>query len=89
LKSVQKVGGPDDGKALVAAMKAMPTDDPLFGKGRIREDGRKLHDMHLFQVRAPAESKENWDYFKLVTTIPADQAFRPLSEGKCPFVVGR
>ena len=86
LKAVQKVGGPDDGKAIVAAMKAMPTDDPLFGKGRIREDGRKLHDMYLFQVKSPAESKEDWDYFKLLTTIPAEQAFRPMSEGKCSFV---
>ena len=86
LKAVQKVGNPDDGKAIVAAMKAMPTDDPLFGKGRIREDGRKLHDMYLFQVKSPAESKEDWDYFKKLTTIPAEQAFRPMSEGKCSFV---
>ena len=86
LKAVQKVGNPDDGKAIVAAMKAMPTDDPLFGKGRIREDGRKLHDMYLFQVKSPAESKEDWDYFKTLATIPAEQAFRPMSEGKCSFV---
>jgi branched-chain amino acid transport system substrate-binding protein len=86
LKAVQKVGGPDDGKAIVAAMKAMPTEDPLFGKGRIRDDGRKLHDMYLFQVKSPAESKEEWDYFKLLTTIAAEQAFRPMSEGKCSFV---
>src|SRR5207302_1916308 len=86
LKAVQKVGGPDDGKAIVAAMKAMPTEDPLFGKGRIRDDGRKLHDMYLFQVKSPAESKEEWDYFKLLSTIAAEQAFRPMSEGKCNFV---
>jgi branched-chain amino acid transport system substrate-binding protein len=89
LKAVQKAGGPDDGKAVVAAMKAMPTDDPLFGKGRIREDGRKLHDMYVFQVKAPAESKGEWDFFKVVGSIPADQAFRPLSEGKCAFVAGK
>jgi branched-chain amino acid transport system substrate-binding protein len=89
LKAVQKVGGPEDGKAVVAAMKAAPTDDPLFGKGRIREDGRKLHDLYIFQVKAPAESKGEWDFFKVVGSIPADQAFRPLSEGKCAFVAGK
>jgi branched-chain amino acid transport system substrate-binding protein len=67
-------------------MKAIPTDDPLFGKGRIREDGRKLHPMYLFQVKTPAESTGKWDVYKLVSTVPADQAFRPLSEGNCPLV---
>jgi branched-chain amino acid transport system substrate-binding protein len=86
LKSVDKVGTPEDGKAVVAAMKAMPTDDRVFGKGRIREDGRKLHDMSIYQVKTPAESKEDWDYFKLIATVPAEQAFRPLAEGKCAFV---
>jgi branched-chain amino acid transport system substrate-binding protein len=86
LKAVDKLGSPEDGKAIVAAMKAMPTDDRIFGKGRIREDGRKLHDMSIFQVKAPAESKEDWDYFKLVATVPAEQAFRPLADGKCAFV---
>jgi branched-chain amino acid transport system substrate-binding protein len=86
LKAVDKVGGASDGKAVVAAMKAMPTDDPLFGKGTIRADGRKIHPMYLFQVKAPAESKGEWDYFKLVSTIPAEDAFRPLKEGGCPLV---
>jgi branched-chain amino acid transport system substrate-binding protein len=86
LKAVDKAGGAGDGKAVVAAMKAMPTDDPLFGKGSIREDGRKLHPMYLFQVKSPAESKGDWDFYKLVTTIPGDQAFRPLAEGGCPLV---
>src|SRR5215813_6053174 len=86
LKAVDKVGGATDGKAVVAAMKTMPTDDPLFGKGTIRADGRKIHPMYLFQVKAPAESKGEWDYFKLVSTIPAEQAFRPLREGNCPLV---
>jgi branched-chain amino acid transport system substrate-binding protein len=84
LKAVDKVGSASDGRAIVAAMKAMPTDDPLFGKGSIRADGRKLHPMYLFQVKEPAESKAPWDYFKLVATIPAEQAFRPLAEGNCP-----
>jgi branched-chain amino acid transport system substrate-binding protein len=86
LKAVAKVGGANDGKAVVDAMKAMPTDDPLFGKGSIRVDGRKIHPMYLFQVKAPSESKGPWDFYKLVSTIPADQAFRPLKEGGCPLV---
>jgi branched-chain amino acid transport system substrate-binding protein len=86
LKAVDKVGSPKDGKAVVDAMKAMPTDDPLFGKGTIRPDGRKMHPMYLVQVKAPAESKGDWDYFKIVATIPADKAFRPLAEGQCPLV---
>jgi branched-chain amino acid transport system substrate-binding protein len=86
LKAVAKVGNVTDGKAIVAAMKAMPTDDPLYGKGSIREDGRKLHPMFLYRVKTPEESKGEWDYFALVSTIPADQAFRPLKDGGCPFV---
>lgn len=89
LKAVDKVGNAEDGKAIVAAMKAMPTDDPLFGQGRIREDGRKLHPMYLFQVKKPAESKEEWDYFNTLGSVPADQAFRPMSEGKCPLVASK
>ena len=89
LKAVDKVGSPADGKAVVAAMKAMPTDDPLFGQGSIRPDGRKLHPMYLYQVKSPAESKGAWDYLKTIATIPADQAFRPLAEGNCPLVVSR
>ena len=86
LKAVDKVGGAEDGRAVVAAMKAMPTDDPLFGRGTIREDGRKIHPMYLFQVKSPQESKGDWDYFKLLATIPLEQAFRPLAEGHCPLV---
>ena len=89
LKAVDKVGGATDGKAVVAAMKAMPTDDPLFGKGRIREDGRKLHPMYLLQVKSPEESKGDWDFYKVISAIPADQAFRPISEGNCPLVAGK
>jgi branched-chain amino acid transport system substrate-binding protein len=89
LKAVDKVGAASDGKAVVAAMKAMPTDDPLFGKGRIREDGRKLHPMYLLQVKSPEESKGDWDFYKVISTIPAEQAFRPMSEGNCPLVAGK
>lgn len=86
LKAVAKLGSASDGRAVVEAMKAMPTEDPLFGKGSIREDGRKLHPMYLFQVKTPAESTGKWDVYKLIATVPADEAFRPLSEGNCPFV---
>ncbi|MGZ5866732.1 MAG: ABC transporter substrate-binding protein [Xanthobacteraceae bacterium] len=86
LKSVDKLGSPSDGRAVVATMKAMPTDDLLFGKGTIRQDGRKVHPMYLLQVKTPAESKSEWDVFKIAGTIPADKAFRPLAEGGCPLV---
>ena len=81
-------GGVDvtDGRAVVAAMKALPTDDPIFGKGRIREDGRKLHPVYLFVTKTPAESKGEWDYYKILATIPPDQAFRPLADGGCPMI---
>jgi branched-chain amino acid transport system substrate-binding protein len=86
LKAVDKVGSPADGRAVVEAMKAMPTDDPVFGKGTIRADGRQVHPMYLLQVKSPAESKSEWDVFKVVGTIPADKAFRPLKDGGCPLV---
>jgi len=86
LKAVDKVGSPADGAAVVAAMKAMPTDDILYGKGVIRADGRKIHPLYLLQVKTPDESKSEWDIFKVVGTIPADKAFRPLNEGGCPLV---
>ena len=86
LKAVEKVGSPADGTAIVVAMKAMPTDDILYGKGTIRADGRKVHPLYLLQVKTPEESKSQWDVFKIVGTIPADKAFRPLNEGGCPLV---
>ena len=87
LKTLEAMGGnPHDGAKVVAAMKAMPTDDPLFGKGVIRQDGRVIHPAYLFEVKSPAESKYPWDYYKLVGTIPADEAFRPLSQSECPLV---
>jgi len=76
----------DDGPKVVAKMKEMPTDDPLFGKGRVRQDGRKIHPMYLFEVKKPSESKGAWDYYKVRSTIPADQAFRPEQDGGCPLV---
>ncbi|MDP4005621.1 ABC transporter substrate-binding protein [Methylobacterium sp. NEAU K] len=74
------------GTDIVAQMKAMPTDDPLFGHGSIRADGRTIHDLYLFQVKSPAESKGAYDYYKLLDTIPGDQAFRPMPDGGCPLV---
>ncbi|MBI5279462.1 MAG: ABC transporter substrate-binding protein [Burkholderiales bacterium] len=76
----------DDGAKIIAQMKAMPTDDPLFGKGSIRADGRKIHPAYLVEVKKPAESKGPYDYYKVRATIPADQAFRPLNQGECPLV---
>jgi len=87
LKALEAVKSDADGKAVVAKMKEIPTDDPLFGKGTIRADGRKIHDMYLFEVKKPAESKGEWDLYKLRATIPAAEAFRPLAEGNCPLVV--
>jgi branched-chain amino acid transport system substrate-binding protein len=89
LKAVDKVGGAGDGKAVAAAMKSIPTEDPLFGKGSIRADGRKVHPMYMFQVKSPAESKGDWDFYKVVATIPAEQAFRPLGEGGCSLVANQ
>jgi branched-chain amino acid transport system substrate-binding protein len=76
----------DDGPKVIAKMKELPTDDPLFGKGRVRQDGRKIHDAFLFEVKKPGESKGPWDYYKTRDTIPAEQAFRPEKEGGCPLV---
>jgi branched-chain amino acid transport system substrate-binding protein len=84
-KAVEALKG-DDGTKVIAEMKKLPTDDPLFGKGSIRADGRKIHPAYLFEVKKPSESKGEWDYYKLVATIPADEAFRPLKDGGCPLV---
>jgi branched-chain amino acid transport system substrate-binding protein len=85
LKAVEAIKS-DDGTKAVAEMKKLPTDDPLFGKGVIREDGRKIHPSYLFEVKKPSESKYPYDYYKLRATIPADQSFRPLKDGGCPLV---
>ena len=86
-KALEALGGnPHDGRKVVAKMKEMPTDDPLFGKGTIRADGRKIHPGYLFEVKKPSESKGPWDYYKLVATIPAEEAFTPLSQSTCSLV---
>ena len=74
----------ESGQETVAAMKAMPTDDDCFGAGSIRKDGRKLHPAYLFEVKRPEESRAPFDYYRLVATTPAEEAFRPLAEGGCP-----
>ncbi|MBE0694956.1 MAG: ABC transporter substrate-binding protein [Aquamicrobium sp.] len=85
LKAVE-AAGTNEADAVVAKMKELPTDDPLFGQGQIRADGRKIHDVYLFRVKSPDQSTGAWDYYETLATIPADQAFRPLEEGNCPLV---
>jgi branched-chain amino acid transport system substrate-binding protein len=88
LKARTALSGTPDGKAVVAKMKEMPTDDPLFGKGSIEANGRKIHDAYLFEVKKPSESKHPGDFYKLLSTIPAAEAFRPVKESGCPLVSG-
>jgi branched-chain amino acid transport system substrate-binding protein len=86
-KALESLGGnPHDGRVVVAKMKELPTDDPLFGKGSIRADGRKIHPAYLFEVKKPSESKYPWDYYRLIATIPADEAWLPLEKSVCPMV---
>jgi branched-chain amino acid transport system substrate-binding protein len=86
LKAVAALKSAADGKAVVAKMKELPTDDPLFGKGSIRADGRKIHPAYVFDVKTPAESKYPGDDYKLRATIPADEAFRPMKDDNCPML---
>jgi branched-chain amino acid transport system substrate-binding protein len=88
LKARVALGGNPDGKAIVAKMKETPTDDPLFGKGAIQPNGRKVHPAYLFEVKKPEESKYPGDFYKTISTIPAAEAFRPLKESGCPLVSG-
>ena len=85
LKAVEALKGKDSA-GLMAKMRDIPADDPLFGHGHLRIDGRMVHDMYLYQVKTPAESKYPWDYYKLVNKIPGDEAFRPLADGGCDLV---
>jgi len=86
LKAVVELKSAADGKAVVAEMKKLPTDDPLFGKGKIEENGRKIHPAYLFEVKPPADSKHPGDFYNLRATIPADEAFRPVKDSGCPLV---
>jgi branched-chain amino acid transport system substrate-binding protein len=76
------------GAATVARMQAMPTDDDVFGPGRIRQDGRKLHPVYLFRVKTPEASRGPWDYYELMATTGTEEAFRPQAEGGCQLVAG-
>jgi branched-chain amino acid transport system substrate-binding protein len=83
-KALEALGGnPHDGAKVVEKMKSMPTEDDLFGKGEIQPNGRTIHNAYLFEVKKPSESKGPWDFYKLVGTVPGEQAFTPLSESKC------
>ncbi|MDE2603844.1 MAG: ABC transporter substrate-binding protein, partial [Bradyrhizobium sp.] len=86
-KALEALGGnPHDGAKVVAKMKEIPTDDPLFGKGSIEPNGRAIHPAYLFEVKKPSESKGPWDYYKLAATIPASEAFTPLDKSTCPLL---
>jgi branched-chain amino acid transport system substrate-binding protein len=86
LRAVEALGSHADGKAVIAKMKELPTEDRLMGKGYVRIDGRKMHPMYLFEVKKPEESKAPWDYYKQLATIPAEEAWRPLDQSDCPLV---
>jgi len=87
LKAVQ-AAGTDDAKPVMAKMREIPVNDVMTKNGKLREDGRLVRDMYLFQVKSPAESKSKDDIYKLLATVPGDEAYRPLKDGKCPFVKG-
>lgn len=76
------------GMAAIEVLKRMPTDDDAFDPGRVREDNRKRHPAHLFELKPPTESRGLWDFHKLRATVPAEEAFRPIAEGGCPLVRG-
>ncbi len=89
LKAVKEMGvaaAKASGADAAAKMKAMPTSDDAFGEGTVRADGRKIHPAYLFEVKSPAESRAPWDYYKLVSTIPANEAWRPITEGACTLI---
>jgi branched-chain amino acid transport system substrate-binding protein len=89
LKSVKEMGASKaklSGRDTVAAMKAMPTDDDCFGHGSIRADGRVIHPSYLFRIKTPAESRHPGDFFELLATVPAEDAFRPIGDGGCAMV---
>jgi branched-chain amino acid transport system substrate-binding protein len=78
--------GTDEAKPVMAKMREIPVDDFYVQGGKLREDGRLLHDMYFVQVKTPAESSRPWDYYKIIATIPRDQAFRPAGEDGCPLI---
>jgi branched-chain amino acid transport system substrate-binding protein len=85
LKAIE-AAGTDAAPTVIATMKALPIHDFFARNGRLREDGRMVHDMYLVQVKTPAESKGEWDLYKIIATVPGDQAYRPMDQGGCPLV---
>jgi branched-chain amino acid transport system substrate-binding protein len=85
LKAVEAAGTDETGPVM-AKMRELPINDVFAKNGRIREDGRMVHDMYLFEVKTPAESKGPWDYYKLLATVPGEEAFQPLAKSRCPLV---
>jgi branched-chain amino acid transport system substrate-binding protein len=85
LKAV-KAAGTDEAKAVISEMKRIPVNDFMTRNGTIRDDGRMMRDMYLLEAKKPSESQSEWDLMKIVATIPAEQAFRPLSESECPLI---
>ncbi|HKH68941.1 MAG TPA: ABC transporter substrate-binding protein, partial [Reyranella sp.] len=81
-----KAANTDNSDQVMAKLKEIKWDDPIFGLSYIRQDGRKMHNMYLFEVKKPSESKGPYDYYKLITTMSAEEAFRPLDQGECPLV---
>ena len=75
-----------EGDKVIAQLQTAEIDDPLFGPIKVRKDGRAIHTMFVFEVKPPQESKQRYDYYKLVRTIPAEEAFRPIDQGECPLV---
>jgi branched-chain amino acid transport system substrate-binding protein len=85
LKAIQ-AAGTDDAETVIRKLKETTLNDDFVKNGKIREDGRMVHEFYLFQVKSPGESKYPWDYYKLISKIPGDQAFQPLSESRCPLI---
>ena len=85
LKAVQ-AAGTDDAKAVMAKMREIPVNDVMTKNGKLREDGRLVRDMYLFQVKSPQESTSKDDIYKLLATVPGDEAYRPMKDGKCPYI---
>ena len=81
-----QAAGTDDADAVLKKLKGMTLNDATVKGGKVREDGRMVHDFYLFQVKSPSESKGPYDYYKLIATIPGDQAFQPLSLSRCPLI---
>jgi branched-chain amino acid transport system substrate-binding protein len=81
-----QAAGTDEPKAVMAKMRELPVNDVMTKNGKLREDGRLVRDMYLFEVKSPAESKSKDDIYTLVATVPGDKAYRPMNEGKCPFI---